>query len=121
MLLTSAQPRPAEVELDPLSVNGSFFRMNRRQGAPVEPVLVIQGMTLVEKPPLLGTDPSFPIIRYRSPRWAAHIIAVDAGRGAEAEILRGGASTGWFGRIYAERRIAIASRAARDAARTVRS
>jgi putative transposase len=45
----------AEVELDYLFVDGSFFRMH--PGAPAEPVLVAWGITTAGKPVLLGLEP----------------------------------------------------------------
>jgi len=45
----------AEVELDYLFADGSFFRMH--PGAPAEPVLVAWGITTAGKPVLLGLEP----------------------------------------------------------------
>jgi putative transposase len=45
----------AEVELDYLFADGSFFRMH--PGAPAEPVLVAWGITAAGKPVLLGLEP----------------------------------------------------------------
>jgi transposase-like protein len=45
----------AEVELDYLFVDGSFFKMH--PGAPAEPVLVAWGITAAGKPVLLGLEP----------------------------------------------------------------